>query len=101
MSVYTTLEDSENNIEINIDEKGNCSVSDVVKSIEFRIKKHREFIKRDREKDINLRTKMTKQNQNNKNSTRYALFTFLLSLIIKHVYIHLLICFAFFHNVNI
>lgn len=49
MSVYTTLEDPENNREINIDEKGNCSVSDVVKSIEFRIKKHREFIKRDRE----------------------------------------------------
>jgi hypothetical protein len=49
MSVYTTLEDPENNREINIDEKGNCPVSDVVKSIEFRIKKHREFIKRDRE----------------------------------------------------
>ena len=49
MSVYTTLEDPENNREISIDESGNCSISDVVKSIEFRIKKHREFIKRDRE----------------------------------------------------
>jgi predicted ribosome quality control (RQC) complex YloA/Tae2 family protein len=49
MSVYTTLEDPENNREITIDESGNCSIPDVVKSIEFRIKKHREFIKRDRE----------------------------------------------------
>lgn len=49
MSVYTTLEDPENNREIKIYENGSCSVSDVVKSIEFRIKKHREFIKRDRE----------------------------------------------------
>ncbi len=49
MSVYTTLEDRENNIEIEIDDSGNCPVSNVIKSIEFRIKKHREFIKRDRE----------------------------------------------------
>lgn len=49
MSVYTTLEDPENNREITIDESGNCSISDIIKSIEFRIKKHREFIKRDRE----------------------------------------------------
>jgi predicted ribosome quality control (RQC) complex YloA/Tae2 family protein len=48
MSVYTTLEDRENNIEIDIDDLGNCSISNVIKSIEFRIKKHREFIKRDR-----------------------------------------------------
>ena len=49
MSVYTTLEDPENNREITIDEFGNCSIPDIIKSIEFRIKKHREFIKRDRE----------------------------------------------------
>jgi len=49
MSVYTTLEDPENNREIKVYVNGSCSVSDVVKSIEFRIKKHREFIKRDRE----------------------------------------------------
>lgn len=49
MSVYTTLEDPENNREITIDESGNCSIPDVIKSIEFRIKKHREFIKRDRD----------------------------------------------------
>ena len=49
MSVYTTLEDSENNREIKVYVNGSCSVSDVIKSIEFRIKKHREFIKRDRE----------------------------------------------------
>jgi predicted ribosome quality control (RQC) complex YloA/Tae2 family protein len=48
MSVYTTLGDPENNIEIEIDDSGNCPVSNVIKSIEFRIKKHREFIKRDR-----------------------------------------------------
>ena len=53
MSVYTTLEDPENNREITIDEFGNCSIPDIIKSIEFRIKKHREFIKRDREVIVN------------------------------------------------
>ena len=49
MAVYTTLEDPENNREVKVYANGSCSVSDVIKSIEFRIKKHREFIKRDRE----------------------------------------------------
>jgi len=45
----TNLECSENNIKVTIDENKKLFLSDVIKSIEFRIKKHREFIKRHEE----------------------------------------------------
>ena len=44
----TTLENPENNLMVKI-VNGNVSINDVIKSIEFRINKHREFIKIERE----------------------------------------------------
>jgi hypothetical protein len=43
----THLEDSHNNKRVKKDESGKLFLSDVINSVEFRIAKHREFIKRD------------------------------------------------------
>lgn len=43
----THLEDSHNNKRVKKDESGKLLLSDVISSVEFRIAKHREFIKRD------------------------------------------------------
>lgn len=43
----THLEDSHNNKRVKNDENGKLFLSDVIDSVEFRIVKHREFIKRD------------------------------------------------------
>jgi hypothetical protein len=43
----THLEDSNNNKRVKKDEGGKLLLSDVISSVEFRIAKHREFIKRD------------------------------------------------------
>lgn len=43
----THLEDSHNNKRVTSDESGKLLLSDVISSVEFRIVKHREFIKRD------------------------------------------------------
>jgi len=42
----TNLEDTHNSRKVTIDENKKLFLSDVIKSIEFRISKHREFIKR-------------------------------------------------------
>lgn len=49
MSIRTTLGDPENNIDVNVDEFGNCKLSDIIKSLQFRIQGHRKFIKRERQ----------------------------------------------------
>ena len=43
----THLEDSHNNKRVEKDESGKLLLSDLISSVEFRIAKHREFIKRD------------------------------------------------------
>jgi hypothetical protein len=43
----THLEDGHNNRRLKADESGKLLPSDVISSVEFRITKHREFIKRD------------------------------------------------------
>ena len=43
----THLEDSHNNKRVKKDESEKLLLSDVISSVEFRIAKHREFIKRD------------------------------------------------------
>lgn len=43
----THLEDSHNNKRCKKDESGKLLLSDVISSVEFRIAKHREYIKRD------------------------------------------------------
>ena len=43
----THLEDLHNNKRVKKDENGKLFLSDVISSVEFRIAKHREFIKRD------------------------------------------------------
>lgn len=42
----TNLEDAHNSRKVTIDENKKLFLSDVIKSIEFRISKHREFIKK-------------------------------------------------------
>jgi len=49
----THLEDSHNNKRVKKDESGKLLLSDVVSSVEFRIAKHREFIKRDEQTIVN------------------------------------------------
>lgn len=45
----THLEDSHNNKRVKKDESGKLLLSDVISSVEFRIAKHREFQKKDRQ----------------------------------------------------
>jgi len=47
-TVKTTLQDPENNLIARAEKNGNVSMYDVIKSIEFRIKRHTELIKNDR-----------------------------------------------------
>ena len=51
--IMTNLECSENNRKVTIDKNDKAFLSDIIKSIEFRITKHREFIKRHEEIILN------------------------------------------------